>query len=83
MARRTPTFVLNSARVTFVNIAHGLYPRQPMTAPQLDGVLRYLRQTVAATDGRTYAGGLVKFEPREVERLFIPDLSNLEPLPSQ
>ncbi len=24
-------------------------------------------------DGRTYAGGLTKFEPREMERLCIPD----------
>ena len=24
-------------------------------------------------DGRTYAGGLTKFEPREMERLAVPD----------
>jgi hypothetical protein len=24
-------------------------------------------------DGRTYAGGLTKFEPREMERLLVPD----------
>lgn len=77
MARSAPTFVRNSARASFINIAHGLYPRQPMTTAQLEGVLRYLRQTVGTADGRSYAGGLVKFEPREVERLFIPDPSIL------
>jgi hypothetical protein len=28
--------------------------------------------------GRTYAGGLVKFEPKEMERLPIPSLDRLE-----
>ena len=32
-----------------------------------------LRATVSVADGRTYAGGLTKFEPREMERLCIPD----------
>lgn len=77
MARRAPTFVLNSAGARYINIAHGLYPRQPMNQRQLDGVLRYLRQTVSTDGGRTYAGGLVKYEPRELERLYIPDLNLL------
>ena len=32
-----------------------------------------LRRTVSVQDGRTYAGGLTKFEPREMERLAVPD----------
>lgn len=73
MARRAPVFVRNKAGAHYLNIAHGLYPREPMTDAKLVGVLRYLLQTVGTAGGRTYAGGLVKYEPREVERLHIPD----------
>ena len=73
MARRAPVFVRNSARARHLNIAHGLYPRRPMTEDQLSSVLRYLGETVGTAGGRTYAGGLVKYEPGEVERLHIPD----------
>ena len=72
MARRAPAFIRNVAGARFINIAHGLYPRQPMTDNDLTVVLRYLRETVVTGSGRTYAGGLVKFEPGEVERLHIP-----------
>jgi adenine-specific DNA-methyltransferase len=73
MARRAPVFVRNKANVRYLNIAHGLYPRQPMTDDELTGVLRYLRETVGTAGGRTYAGGLVKYEPSEIERLHVPD----------
>lgn len=72
MARRAPAFIRNAAGARFINIAHGLYPRQPMTDDELTAILRYLRETVGIGSGRTYAGGLVKFEPGEVERLHIP-----------
>jgi len=36
-------------------------------------LVRGLRRTVSVADGRTYAGGLTKFEPREMERLCVPD----------
>lgn len=72
MARRAPAFIRNVAGARFINVAHGLYPRQPMTDDQITAVLHYLRQTVSTGSGRTYAGGLVKFEPGEVERLHIP-----------
>jgi hypothetical protein len=72
MARRPPAFVRNQAGVRHVNIAHGLYPRQPLSAPALDGLAAYLRRRVRTGDGRTYAGGLTKFEPREMERLLVP-----------
>jgi len=72
MARRPPAFVRNPAGARHVNIAHGLYPREPLPPPALDGLAAYLRQTVTACQGRTYAGGLTKFEPKEMERLPIP-----------
>lgn len=75
MARRAPVFVRNTAGARLLNIAHGLYPRRPMTEAQLNGVIRYLNQTANTGGGRTYAGGLTKYEPREVERLFVPEHS--------
>ncbi len=72
MARRAPAFVRNPAGARHLNIAHGLYPLEPLSDAMLDAIIKHLRATVETTSGRTYAGGLVKFEPREVERLLIP-----------
>lgn len=72
MARRPPAFVRNTANARHINIAHGLYPRQPLADHVWDEVLRYLRVSVGVGQGRTYAGGLTKFEPREMERLPVP-----------
>jgi adenine-specific DNA-methyltransferase len=72
MARRAPVFVRNKAGARYLNIAHGVYPRQPLTENGLAAILCYLNATVSVASGRTYAGGLVKFEPREIERLHIP-----------
>ena len=72
MARRPPAFVRNVARAYNINISHGLYPRETMTDDFLTETVRYLRRTVEIAEGRTYAGGLVKFEPSEVARLRIP-----------
>ena len=75
MARRSPAFVRNKAGAYHLNIAHGLYPVEPLSEPILQAVLTYLRRNVGTSGGRTYAGGLVKYEPREVERIHIPALS--------
>ena len=72
MARRAPAFVLNEASARHINIAHGIYPRQPMAGGTLARLADYLRVSVNLGQGRTYAGGLVKFEPREMERLPVP-----------
>lgn len=77
MARRPPAFVRNEATARHINIAHGLYPRQPLSAAVLDALTAYLRRSVALSQGRTYAGGLVKFEPKEMERLPVPTLEML------
>ncbi|MGA9762395.1 MAG: hypothetical protein WBQ14_08235 [Gaiellaceae bacterium] len=78
MARRPPAFVCNKAEVRHINIAHGLYPREPLTEKALARLAISLRETVTVHDGRTYAGGLTKFEPREMERLPVPNLEFLE-----
>lgn len=72
MARRPPTFVQNRAGARHINIAHGLYPREDLTEATLDELAKYLSTTVSTGDGRTYAGGLTKFEPKEMERLLVP-----------
>lgn len=72
MARRPPAFVRNIAEVRHINIAHGLYPRVQLTEDVLSALIKYLSSNVSETEGRTYAGGLTKFEPGEMERLLVP-----------
>lgn len=77
MARRPPTFVRNSDSLRHINIAHGVYPRENMGNIELERLASFLRENVAVSNGRTYAGGLTKFEPREMERLVVPSLAML------
>lgn len=72
MARRPPAFVRNLAGACHINIAHGLYPRQPLSEEILQGLVLHLIRDTTTAEGRTYAGGLTKFEPREMERLLVP-----------
>jgi hypothetical protein len=78
MARRPPAFVRNLCAARHINIAHGIYPRQPMSPRRLDALRDWLQAHVAAADGRIYAGGLAKFEPKELERVLVPPLAALE-----
>lgn len=78
MARRPPTFVRNDAAARHINIAHGLYPREDLDEATLDNLASFLRRSISLGEGRTYAGGLTKFEPKEMERLRIPDLEQLK-----
>jgi adenine-specific DNA-methyltransferase len=72
MARRAPAFVRNLASARHINIAHGLYPREPLTEDVLVRLASYLSKKTSVQHGRTYAGGLTKFEPREMERILVP-----------
>jgi hypothetical protein len=81
MARRAPAFVRNVARARHLNIAHGLYPRAPLPERDLLLILAHLRRHASTADGRIYAGGLVKFEPREIERIRLPRLGDLRDNP--
>jgi adenine-specific DNA-methyltransferase len=78
MARRSPAFVRNLAGARHINIAHGLYPRQPLSSHALDALARHLTAQTELAEGRTYAGGLTKFEPKEMERLLVPGPDQLE-----
>lgn len=75
MARRAPAFVINRVGARHINIAHGLYPKVKMDAATLAAVAMQLNKSVSVQSGRTYAGGLTKFEPGEVERLPLVDIS--------
>lgn len=77
MARRPPAFVRNLCEARHINIAHGIYPREPLGEHAMEALLTHLRTTVTTASGRTYAGGLTKFEPRELERVHIPTLEAL------
>jgi adenine-specific DNA-methyltransferase len=72
MARRPPAFVRNLVQARHINIAHGLYPRDTLPEKALLSLARYLSNSTNMADGRTYAGGLTKFEPREMERIPVP-----------
>lgn len=78
MARRPPAFVRNLCGARHINVAHGLYPRETLSDAQLAGLAKWLNRNVGTEQGRTYAEGLTKFEPKEVERILIPRPEDLE-----
>lgn len=75
MARQAPLFALNPDGLVLLNIGHGLYPKEPMTKKQLGELAKLLNSGRAGFTGagRTYHGGLEKFEPREMEALPVPE----------
>ena len=74
MARRPPQFTLNTCGARHINVAHGLYPRQALDPSTMARLVAWLNDNTHIASGRTYAGGLTKFEPKEIERLRIPSL---------
>ena len=72
MARRPPTFVRNLAKAYNINAVHGIYPREKMSAAALNALASALRDAAPTAVGRTYAGGLLKFEPSEMARINVP-----------
>ena len=72
MARRPPGFIINKADARHINIAHGLYPREYLGEAVQKKLVAFLQTNISQKSGRTYAGGLTKFEPREMERLIVP-----------
>ena len=75
MARRAPVFALNPDGLVVLNVAHGVWPTLELDAAKLAEFVDHLnahRETFRG-QGRTYHGGLEKFEPREMEGIIIPD----------
>jgi len=74
MARRPPQFTINECGARHINIAHGLYPREDVDKNVQRRIVNWLNSNIDVGSGRTYAGGLTKFEPKEIERLKIPTM---------
>lgn len=72
MARRNPQFTHNPCLAKHINVVHGLYPKTVLLDTTIDRIVSWLNSNIKVSDGRTYAGGLTKFEPKEIERLRIP-----------
>lgn len=72
MRRGPPIFARNKAGAQLLNIAHGLFPKTPLSESQLAALVRWLNANVKVEDGRMYAGGLVKFEPSVAMKIRIP-----------
>jgi SAM-dependent methyltransferase len=80
MTRQGPAFALNPDQLAILNVLHGIFPRAPMNREQLAGLVYYLNTNRKAFmgAGRTYQGGLEKFEPREMEALLVPRPERLQ-----
>lgn len=73
MGRNRPAYALNPHLMPIVNVVHGLYPKTPLDNEQLLGLVSYLNSGEQhGSCGRTYQGGLRKYEPGEMERLLVP-----------
>lgn len=74
MARQAPVFALNPDGLALINIGHGIYPIKERTPEALTSLVEALNQARVSFvgSGRTYHGGLEKFEPREMESLLVP-----------
>ncbi|MGE5561607.1 MAG: methyltransferase [Chloroflexota bacterium] len=79
MARQSPAFALNPDGLVPLNIAHGLYPKVELTASETRTLVDYLNENRCRMrgGGRTYHGGLEKYEPREMESILVPSLQLL------
>ncbi|MDO9557771.1 MAG: methyltransferase [Coriobacteriia bacterium] len=73
MGRGLPAFALNPDRMPTVNVVHGLYPKVALDDDQLHGLVNFLSTgDQHGSSGRTYQGGLRKYEPSEMEQLLVP-----------
>ena len=70
--RRPPVFAVNGAGARLINVAHGLYPLAPLKAEAIEKLVGWLNCNVSQNLGRTYAGGLTKFEPSEAMKIKVP-----------
>ncbi len=77
MSKDGPRFVRNDAKLVPLNVFHGLYPKR-LTPAQVDRLIAHLNGEAFRHQfrhaARTYGGGLLKIEPRELLALRVPDV---------
>jgi hypothetical protein len=73
MAGSTPRAAVNQARAFYTNSLHGLRV-QPSVSAELLTLAFYSSLTLLSLEieGRSYGGGILKVEPRELERVLVP-----------
>jgi adenine-specific DNA-methyltransferase len=72
MRRGPAVFAHNKAGAPLLNIAHGLFPKVPLSARQREALVAWLNANVDAKDGCMSAGGLIKFEPSTAMKIKVP-----------
>jgi hypothetical protein len=72
MGRRPPSFARNACNARIINIAHSLTPLRVMNIAVQERLVAWLNENVRVTDGRTYGGGMVKFEPGDAMDIPLP-----------
>ncbi len=74
MGRRPPVFALNPDALPLLNVALGLRPHDQVASQSMEAWVNWLNENAVrfSGQGRTYQGGLQKFEPREMEALRVP-----------
>ena len=82
MGRRRPRFIVNESGAINLNNLHGVTPSMEFENPiRLKALLAVANGQLMLEDparhGRTYSGGLTKFEPKEVENLPMPDIRRI------
>lgn len=86
MSGYAPRIIVNSAKVLSTNSVHHLRPKVPGTVPRLEilavGALTTPFQLSAELNARSYGGGVLKVEPSEASRLWLPVLDSTVLSPS-
>lgn len=76
MARGAPRCLRNDGGAIHLNLLHGVYPRAGTPAAAVDRLHAFLTSAAGAAAlraaARTYAGGLRKLEPRDLEAVELP-----------
>lgn len=76
MSHVSPRLVINEIRASHTNTVHGVFLTDPLLAePLAVAFLNSATLLSAEIEGRSYGGGVLKLEPREATKLFVPRLT--------